>query len=108
MGEFFQVQTTFGRREDADRCGATLVERGYAACAQVLGPLASTYRWRGQVETSEEWLCLIKTSRKHYRQVEQAIIELHPYETPQIIALPIAMGSAAYLAWVAEQTSSKG
>jgi len=105
MSEFLQVQTTLERREDADRLAATLVERRQAACVQVLGPLTSTYRWRGQIETTDEWLCLIKTGRERYCEVTQTIIELHPYETPEIIAFPIVTSSTEYLAWMAEQTS---
>ena len=104
MIECIQVQTTFERQVDAERLAAALVERRLAACVQIVGPIQSTYRWQGQIETAEEWLCLIKTRRELYDEVQRAIVELHPYETPEIIATPISEVSKAYLGWVAEET----
>ncbi|MEN6450291.1 MAG: divalent-cation tolerance protein CutA [Thermoguttaceae bacterium] len=98
-----QVVTTIERREDAQRIARVLVESRLAACVQVLGPIASTYRWQGKVETAEEWQCSIKTRRDCYPAVEQAIRKLHPYEVPEIVALPIVAGGADYLAWLDEQ-----
>ncbi len=83
-----------------------LVERCLAACVQVVGPITSTYRWEGRVETAEEWQCVIKTGRALWDGVEQAIRELHPYQVPEIIALPIECGSRAYLEWIDAQTAS--
>jgi len=104
MTDFLQMQTAFERQVDAERLANALVERRLAACVQIVGPIQSTYRWQGQIETAEEWLCLIKTRRELWEEVQRAIIELHPYETPEIIAVPIAVGSKAYLGWVAEET----
>ena len=100
MADYLQVQTTAGSAGEAERIGAALVERRLAACVQTVGPIASRYRWQGEVETAEEWLCLIKTSAARYPEVEAAISELHPYEEPEIIATPIVAGSAGYLAWL--------
>jgi periplasmic divalent cation tolerance protein len=107
MTDFLQMQTTFERQVDAERLATALVERRLAACVQIVGPIQSTYRWQGKVETAEEWLCLIKTRRELYDEVERAIIELHPYETPEIIATPIAEGSKAYLDWMAQETERR-
>ena len=107
MTDYLQVQTAFERQVDAERLARALVERRLAACVQIVGPVQSTYWWKGQVETAEEWLCLIKTSRELYEAVEGVIIELHPYQTPEIVALPITGGSAAYLAWVAKETRER-
>jgi len=104
MTDFLQMQTTLERQLDAERLATALVERRLAACVQIVGPIQSTYHWKGQIETAEEWLCLIKTRRELYDEVEHAIIELHPYQTPEIIAVPIVTGSEAYLGWVAEET----
>jgi periplasmic divalent cation tolerance protein len=69
---------------------------------QVLGPVASRYRWRGEVERGREWLCLAKTEASRYPELEAAIRELHSYEEPEIVATPIVAGSAGYLAWIGE------
>jgi periplasmic divalent cation tolerance protein len=96
-----QISTTTARRADADRIAKAVVEQKLAACAQVLGPITSTYRWKGRVEVAKEWLCIIKTASGRCRQVEKAIRALHPYETPEIVAVPIVRGSKEYLAWLA-------
>jgi periplasmic divalent cation tolerance protein len=81
-----QVQTTVGRPGDADRLAALLVDGRLAACAQVVGPIRSRYRWRGAVETAEEWLLLVKTTRAAWPAVERAILAAHPYDEPELIA----------------------
>jgi periplasmic divalent cation tolerance protein len=100
MTEFVQVITTTETRDQADHIAQHLVERRLAGCVQVIGPLTSTYRWQGAVETTDEWLCLIKTAQALYPQVEAAILEIHPYETPEILAAPISAGSSDYLGWL--------
>jgi periplasmic divalent cation tolerance protein len=107
MHETIQVSTTTGTKADAERIAAALVERRLAACVQVGGPIGSCYRWQGKIETAEEWLCTAKTTREAYDQVEQAIRELHPYEEPEIIAVPIVAGSPGYLAWLREQVGEE-
>ena len=99
------VMTTFEKRENADRVAQTLVERRLVACVQILGPMTSVYRWQGKIETAGELLCLIKTRRALFPQVEKTIAELHPYAVPELIAVPVEMGGASYLKWVDEQTS---
>ena len=94
------VLTTTGSAEEAHSIAAALVERRLAACVQVLGPMTSTYRWEGAVETAEEWLCLAKTTGDRYLSVEQAILGLHSYDTPEILAVPVSAGSGAYLRWL--------
>ncbi len=102
MPEFIQVLTTVENREDAEAIARSLVEKRLAACVQIIGPIASTYRWKGEIETAEEWQCLLKTRRDLYPQVERALRLLHPYEVPEIIATSIVAGSADYLAWLDE------
>jgi periplasmic divalent cation tolerance protein len=97
-----QVLTTVGSEEDAERISVALVERRLAACVQTVGPIASRYRWQGEVEAAREWQCLAKTEASRYAEVEAAIRELHPYDEPEILATPIVAGSAGYLAWVSE------
>ena len=97
MTEYIQVVTTTERRDDAQRIAGELVERRLAACVQVVGPISSTYRWHGQIETTQEWQCWAKSRRDLYDQIEQAIRQLHPYEVPEILAVPILAGSAELL-----------
>jgi periplasmic divalent cation tolerance protein len=98
--------TTVPEQADAKRIAASLVAKRLAACVQIRGPIESTYRWRGEVEKSQEWVCAIKTRSELFRDVEQAIRDLHSYDEPEIIALPIVAGSEGYLAWLAESTKA--
>jgi periplasmic divalent cation tolerance protein len=97
-----QVTTTLPDREAARRLGTRLVEERLAACAQVLGPVSSVYRWQGEVETATEWYCHLKTTAARVSAMVSRIRALHPYETPEIIALPVAEGDPAYLRWIEE------
>lgn len=100
-GEFLQVVTTTESKEEAERIAAAVVAQRLAACVQVVGPMTSTYWWQGKVETAEEWLCLIKSRRALYAELEQMILNLHSYDMPEIIALPVDVGSRDYMAWLA-------
>ena len=104
MSEALVILTNCPDDETADRIARTLVESGLAACVNRLAPASSTYRWQGAVERATETPLLIKTTRERYTEVEQAIRGLHPYEMPEIIALPIASGFAPYLRWIADET----
>ena len=100
--EFIQVMTTTGTREEAQAIARDLVGKALAGCVQIVGPIESTYRWRGAVETSAEHLCLIKTRKTLFGKVKAAIKALHSYETPEIIAVPVVCGSEDYLRWLDE------
>jgi periplasmic divalent cation tolerance protein len=100
MEGFIQVTTTTEKREDAEHIARTLVEGRLAACVQIVGPITSVYRWKGRIETAGEWLCLIKGREGNYGAIERAIRSLHPYETPEIVAVPIVAGSRDYLEWL--------
>lgn len=99
MADAMVVLCTFPDIEQARQIGAALVERQVAACVNLLPGVESIYRWEGKVETAGEVLGIIKTTR--YAELEAAIQELHPYEVPEILALPVAGGSSAYLEWLA-------
>jgi periplasmic divalent cation tolerance protein len=99
------VLCTFPDIEQARQIGAALVERQVAACVNLLPGVESIYRWEGKVERAGEVLGVIKTSR--YPELEAAIHELHPYEVPEILALPIAAGSEAYLQWLAASCADR-
>ncbi|MGH8199907.1 MAG: divalent-cation tolerance protein CutA [Steroidobacteraceae bacterium] len=94
------VLTTCPDDAAAARIARELVESGLAACVTRVGPVHSTYRWRGAIRDEPEALLLIKTVTIRYPELEMRLKSLHPYEVPEIIALPVAAGSAAYLAWL--------
>lgn len=101
--EYGMVMTTVADAEAGRRLAAELVERRLAACVQAL-PIQSTYRWKGAVQRDAEILLLIKTKVSLYPEVEAFIRSAHPYETPEIILVPILAGSAKYLQWLAAET----
>jgi periplasmic divalent cation tolerance protein len=103
MEAYIQVATTTENKQDAERIAKALVERRLAACVQLLGPVVSTYWWKNNIETAQEWLCYIKTRKALYDEVEEAIKGVHPYETPEIIAMPIVAGSDDYLDWLNQE-----
>jgi periplasmic divalent cation tolerance protein len=100
MTDAIQVVTTTSSQDEAEKIARTLVERRLAACVQVAGPVTSTYHWQGRIESAQEFLCIIKTRQSHYLAVEDAIRELHSYEVPEILALPVSAGNHAYLDWL--------
>jgi periplasmic divalent cation tolerance protein len=103
MTDHIQIVTTTETEEDARRIALALVEGRLAACVQVLGPTASTYRWQGKIETAAEWQCVAKTRTELFARVEEAIVHLHPYEVPEILAVPIVAENAGYAQWLDEQ-----
>jgi len=100
MEEYIEVFTTTEKKEDAEKIAKALVEKRLAGCIQIVGPIVSTYWWKGNVETAGEWLCFIKSKKTLYDELEKAIRDIHPYETPEIIAIPIISGSKGYLEWL--------
>ncbi len=104
MPEALLVLTNCPDDAVADRIALALVEQGFAACVNRLAPVSSIYRWQGKVECATEVPLLIKTTRERYGDVEHAIRHLHPYELPEIIALPVAAGHAGYLRWIEDAT----
>jgi len=100
MTDYIQVVTTTERREDAQRIARALVEARLAACVQVLGPITSTYHWKGAIETSREWQCVAKSRQDLFPRLEETIRAAHPYEVPEILAVPITAASQPYLDWL--------
>ena len=100
MTSFIQIVTMTDKKEDAEKIAMTLVKRKLAACVQIVGPIVSTYRWKGTIETATEWQCVIKTREGLYTEIEKAIRAIHPYEVPEIIAVPIIAGNSDYLEWL--------
>ena len=102
----YLVITNLPDRESAGRLARALIESRLAACVNILSPCRSVYRWQGKTEDAEEFPMLIKASRERYAALEAAIREAHPYELPEIIAVPLAAGLPAYLDWVESETKA--
>lgn len=107
MNEVWLIETTVANEPDARRIAQALVEQRLAACVQVIGPVASTYVWQGNVEHAEEWLCRLKTTAERYAEVETSLRALHPYEVPEIVATPIVAGWTEYLSWLRQNVEKK-
>lgn len=98
--EYVQIFTTVEKKKDAEKIADILVKKRVAGCVQVIGPIKSTYRWKKVIENTKEWLCIIKTRKSLYAEVEKTIKEIHPYEIPEILAIPVVSGSKDYLQWL--------
>ena len=98
------VITNLPTGESAQKLAVQLVEERFAACVNMLAPCRSTYRWQGKLQSDEEYPLLIKTTQDRYKALEAAIKAGHPYELPEIIAVPITAGLPAYLDWVEAET----
>jgi periplasmic divalent cation tolerance protein len=100
------VFVTAANEESAVAIGRALVEERLAACANLVGPIRSIYRWKDEVEDAAEHLLIIKTRASLYAALEKRVKELHSYEVPEIIAVKIESGSQQYLAWIHETTAA--
>jgi len=103
---YLQIITTTDTKEEAEKIAHILVEKGLAACVQVIGPVTSVYQWNGKIEISAEWICQIKTIKDLYNSVEKEILTHHKYELPEIIAIPILTGLKKYLDWMRMQVTT--
>jgi periplasmic divalent cation tolerance protein len=81
-----------------------MVEKKLDACAQILGPISSIYRWKGNIEEAKEWLFIFKSRRSLFQRLEEGIRSAHPYEVPEIVSLSIESGSRDYLNWLRDKT----
>jgi periplasmic divalent cation tolerance protein len=104
MTEIVQVTTTVDDEGRAASIAQTVVEEGLAACAQVQGPILSIYRWQGSIKRSTEWYCHFKTTRPQVDRLRTLLLQLHPYDVPEVIVIPIQDGHEPYFAWVHDQT----
>ena len=105
--EAIVVLMTAGSREEATRLAEILVAARLAACVQIMPEMESVYRWQDNIEREAEILLLAKTTRANFEDLERAVRALHSYETPEIIALPIAAASAPYLQWLTDNVNAK-
>jgi periplasmic divalent cation tolerance protein len=100
VSEPLVVLSTVGGAADAERLARALVERGLAACVNVVPGVTSVYRWQGKVEAEAEHLLVIKTTAEGFEPLRAALVSLHPYEVPEVVALPVRGGHGPYLAWL--------
>lgn len=103
MSDCLVVTITAPSEQLASALAEAAVADHLAACAQVHGPVHSTFRWQGRVDHATEWYCHLKTTRHRFDALAARVRELHPYEVPEIIALPIVQASEAYLEWVRQE-----
>jgi periplasmic divalent cation tolerance protein len=102
------VLVTCGSAKEARKIARAVVEQRIAACANILtSPVHSVYRWKGRVESAKEFLLIIKTTTARFSKLKAAVKRLHSYDVPEIIALPIARGAAAYLNWISDSVKPK-
>ena len=103
MSEFVVVFVTVGSADEGDRLARALVESRLAACVNRVKSVQSIYRWQGKIESSEEELLIVKTRRDLFERLKEKIQQLHSYQVPEIIALPIIEGNENYLRWLDEE-----
>ena len=103
MTEYIQVMTTVELKSDAEKIAKILVEKRLAACVQILGPMTSYFQWQGKLDSAVEYLCLIKSREDLFTRLETEIIKQHPYDVPEILAVPITKGTQGYLNWLASE-----
>jgi periplasmic divalent cation tolerance protein len=104
--DFVVVLVTVPDVEIGARLGRALVEEQLAACVNLVPGLRSIYAWKGAVHDDAEVLCVLKSRRALFAPLRDRVLSLHPYEVPEVIALPLAEGSPAYLAWLAQGTAT--
>ena len=104
---FVIVLTTLPVEHDAPAFARTLVEEGLVACVNLLPPMQSVYRWQGRVENADERQVVMKTTSARVPDLERRLRQLHPYDVPEFLVLPVDGGSDAYLAWVRDSTEQR-
>ena len=105
--KYMQVTTTTDSRDEAEKLSRFVVDNRLAACAQIVGPITSTYWWQGKVEVAEEWMIFMKTTAAHVDELVTRVQAEHSYDTPEIVATPIVAGNPGYLEWIANETGEK-
>jgi periplasmic divalent cation tolerance protein len=103
--QILMVMSNAPNKESAHALARALVEAKLAACVNILAGVQSVYRWQGKIEQAEEVTLLIKTTHQNYAKLQQTMVSAHPYDVPELIALPITEGYAPYLQWVAAETN---
>ncbi len=104
MSNYIVIYITTSSISEAKKIGRALVEKKLAACSNIISPIRSIYRWQGKICDDKEALIILKTKKKLFKQIVAMVEELHSYDVPEIIALPIIEGSDQYLSWLKEET----
>jgi periplasmic divalent cation tolerance protein len=104
---YCQVVTTVPSQAAAEALAESAVLARFAACAQVGGPIASTYWWQGRADSAEEWQVVFKTTVARYGALKAHILDNHDYDVPEVLAFPVLDGNPAYLAWLSEEATSR-
>ncbi len=103
---YIQIHCSCPDIETAEKIAKSLVSQQLVACAQIIPQITSVYQWNQQIETATESLLLLKTTQIHYPKIETVILDLHPYELPEIITVPIQQGFSSYLTWIQQCTTA--
>ena len=106
MTDKIVVLSTCASAEEAERLARRVIDERLAACVNVLSPVRSFYRWKGEIEDSAEWLLIIKSTRDKFDALRAALESAHTYEVPEVIAIPVVEGSPNYLAWIDRELQS--
>jgi len=107
MTSFLEIQITTATEDEAIRLGEVLVESELAACAQISGPIRSIYVWEGKRESSQEWVCCLKSQESLFPELVETVRKNHSFQCPQIIAVPILMATDDYLQWIETSLKSR-
>lgn len=108
MSKYLQIITTVPAKENAEEITDELINKRLASCVQITSSIESRYWWKGKIEKTEEWQCIIKTKKGLYKSVEREILRIHPYEVPEIIVIPLIYGYKKYLEWIDNETVTNG
>jgi len=100
MSPYVVVIVTVANREEAEKIVRSLLEERLIACANIVGPISSIFWWEGKIDEASEFLVFMKSHENHFERLSERVAELHSYEVPEIIALPIIKGSPPYLEWL--------
>ena len=103
MSDIIQVVTAVDSEEEAGNIAAAVVGQRLAASAQVIGPVSSSYLWNGDVAVSEEWLVLMTSRQDLFEELDAVIQQVHPYDVPELLAMPVVAGGRNYLEWLNSQ-----
>ncbi|MFH0848896.1 MAG: divalent-cation tolerance protein CutA [archaeon] len=106
MDNYIQVISTVDNEDTAKRIAGRLLEERAVACVQILGPVTSFFWWKGEIQESREWVCLAKGKKEDYDKIEATIKSTHPYDIPEILAIPVLSGNTAYLSWISAETTA--
>src|SRR5262245_37234090 len=106
-GDPIAVVTTTAEKQEAETLAQAVLDKRLGACVQIGGPIESRYWWNNRIETAQEWVLTIKTRRDLYKPLEKLLLELHPYDQPEIVATALVEISSGYLKWLCEQVEMK-